>query len=163
MTFKELYKDFLPETPIKGKVGFYPAMTREEYSALPLPMRCATWDENIEAVIFDTYFTDYGASARVAVHPEYAFKCLFRHSETDTQLYSVCAVRTRDGKEFFAKWYQDTTSGAFEIVNGSGRAVGTQGGFKGHIPACCYKDKSGEWKLSFGASSKPGTIARTSL
>ena len=89
MTNKELCKDFLPETPIKGRIGYYPSMTAEEYRALPLPMRCATWDADIEAVIFETFFSDYGTRARVAVHPEQAFKCLFRHSETDTQLYSV--------------------------------------------------------------------------
>ena len=95
---EEFYKDFLPETPIAGKRGFYPAMTAEEYKALPLPMKCGTWDARVQYVIFDSFFSDYGFSGKVEVHAENAFKALFKHSETDTQLYSVCAVRFFDGK-----------------------------------------------------------------
>lgn len=43
----ELYAGFLPEAGdvrFEGKRGFYPAMTAEEYRALPLPMKCAPWD-----------------------------------------------------------------------------------------------------------------------
>lgn len=46
----ELYAGFLPEAGdarFEGKRGFYPAMTAEEYRALPLPMKCASpaiWD-----------------------------------------------------------------------------------------------------------------------
>lgn len=163
MTFTEKYKDFLPETPMPGKRGFYPAMTKEEYRALPLPMRCATWDANIEEVIFDVFFADYGAPARVAVHPEYAFKCLFRHSETDTQLYSVCAVRTKDGKKRFAEWNQDTTSGAFAITDGSGHIVGKMGGFRAHVPANCHKTKSGEWVLDCSTPGNNETVTRACL
>lgn len=163
MTNKELCKDFMPETPIERRIGYYPAMTAEEYRALPLPMRCATWDADIEAVIFETFFSDYGTRARVAVHPESAFKCLFRHSDTDTQLYTVCAVRIRGGKEIYAHWLQDTTTGAFEIVNGSGRAVGKMGGFRGHVPACCKKDDNGKWSLDCAAAGNPGTVARSCL
>ena len=96
----ELYAGFLPEAGdarFEGKRGFYPAMTAEEYRALPLPMKCATWDARVQHVIFDSYFRDYELSGKVEVHAENAFKALFRHSETDTQLYSVCAVRLFDG------------------------------------------------------------------
>ena len=115
----ELYAGFLPEAGdarFEGKRGFYPAMTAEEYRALPLPMKCATWDARVQYVIFDSYFRDYELSGKVEVHAENAFKALFRHSETDTQLYSVCAVRLFDGTRIAAKWVQDSVSGAFRIV-----------------------------------------------
>ena len=47
----ELYAGFLPEAGdarFEGKRGFYPAMTAEEYRALPLPMKCATWDARVQ-------------------------------------------------------------------------------------------------------------------
>lgn len=113
----ELYAGFLPEAGdarFEGKRGFYPAMTAEEYRALPLPMKCATWDARVQYVIFDSYFRDYELSGKVEVHAENAFKALFRHSETDTQLYSVCAVRLFDGTRVAAKWVQK----AFEEARG---------------------------------------------
>ncbi len=117
----ELYAGFLPEAGdarFEGKRGFYPAMTAEEYRALPLPMKCATWDARVQYVIFDSYFRDYELSGKVeASYAENAFKALFRHSETDTQLYSVCAVRLFDGTRVAAKWVQDSVSGAFRISN----------------------------------------------
>lgn len=78
---------------------------------------------------------------------ENAFKALFRHSETDTQLYSVCAVRLFDGTRVAAKWVQDSVSGAFRIVTTSGNVLGTQGGFRGHIPENCKKRDDGTWGL----------------
>lgn len=115
----ELYAGFLPEAGdarFEGKRGFYPAMTAEEYRALPLPMKCATWDARVQ-------------------------------SETDTQLYSVCAVRLFDGTRVAAKWVQDSVSGAFRIVTTSGNVLGTQGGFRGHIPENCKKRDDGTWGL----------------
>ena len=146
----ELYAGFLPEAGdarFEGKRGFYPAMTAEEYRALPLPMKCATWDARVQYVIFDSYFRDYELSGKVEVHAENAFKALFRHSETDTQLYSVCAVRLFDGTRIAAKWVQDSVSGAFRIVTTSGNVLGTQGGFRGHIPESCKKRDDGTWGL----------------
>ena len=73
----ELYAGFLPEAGdarFEGKRGFYPAMTAEEYRALPLPMKCATWDARVQYVIFDSYFRDYELSGKVEVHAENAFK-----------------------------------------------------------------------------------------
>lgn len=69
----ELYAGFLPEAGdarFEGKRGFYPAMTAEEYRALPLPMKCATWDARVQYVIFDSYFRDYELSGKVEVHAE---------------------------------------------------------------------------------------------
>lgn len=142
------YKEFLPEVTIEGKRGFYPAMTREEWDAIPLPMKCATWDASVKSVIFDTFFSDYGVKGKVEVYTAEAFKALFRYSESDTQLYSICAVRLRDGKEIAAKWIQDTTSGAFRIITPiSQKTLGTQGGFRGHVPANCKKREDGTWGL----------------
>lgn len=76
----ELYAGFLPEAGdarFEGKRGFYPAMTAEEYRALPLPMKCATWDARVQYVIFDSFFGDYGISGKVEVHAENAFKAAF--------------------------------------------------------------------------------------
>ena len=89
----ELYAGFLPEAGdarFEGKRGFYPAMTAEEYRALPLPMKCATWDARVQYVIFDSYFRDYELS---------------------------------------------------------GNVLGTQGGFRGHIPENCKKRDDGTWGL----------------
>lgn len=158
----EIYKDFLPKEAIEGKRGFYPAMTAEEYRALPLPMKCATWDASVKYVIFDTFFSDYGFSGSVEVHAENAFKALFRYSNSDTQLYSVCAVRLSDGKRVAAKWYQDSISGAFEITTITGKVLGTQGGFRGHIPANCGKNANGEWAL-YPKERAEGKIIRTAL
>ena len=155
-------KEFLPEKPINGKIGFYPAMTAEEYRALPLPMKCATWDARVQYVIFDSYFRDYELSGKVEVHAENAFKALFRHSETDTQLYSVCAVRLFDGTRVAAKWWQDSETGAFKITDLKGNALGTQGGFRGHIPANCKKNSAGEWAL-FPTERKGGELIRTAF
>lgn len=66
-------KEFLPEKPINGKIGFYPAMTMEEWKSLPLPMKCATWSASVKYVIFDTFFSEYGFSGKVEVHAE---KCV---------------------------------------------------------------------------------------
>lgn len=157
----EIYKDFLPEMAIQGKRGFYPSMTAEEYRALPLPMKCGTWDASVQYVIFDTFFADYGLSGNVEVHAENAFKALFRHSGTDTQLYSVCAVRLRDGKRIAAKWLQDSVSGAFQIVTLSGKVLGTQGGFGGHVPENCKRNANGDWGLFPRERTDDGKIIRT--
>lgn len=65
----ELYAGFLPEAGdvrFEGKRGFYPAMTAEEYRALPLPMKCATWDARVQYVIFDSFseITEFPAKSR---------------------------------------------------------------------------------------------------
>lgn len=167
MAEKELYKGLLPENGDKrfdGKRGFYPAMTAEEYRALPLPMKCATWNARVQYVIFDSFFSDYGFSGKVEVHAENAFKALFRHAEDDTQLYSVCAVRLFDGKRIAAKWIQDSISGAFQIVTLSGDVLGTQGGFRGHIPENCKKCADGTWGIfPVDRTADRKTIVRTSL
>ena len=155
-------KEFLPEKPVEGKRGYYPAITDDDYRALPLPMKCATWDASVKYVIFDTFFADYGFSANVEVHAEYAFKALFKLSVHDTQLYSVVAVRLKSGRSVAAKWEQDTQTGAFRIVTLSGKVLGTQGGFRGHIPANCGKDKDGKWAL-YPKSEENGQIVRVAF
>lgn len=39
-------KEFLPEKPINGKIGFYPAMTMEEWKSLPIIE--APWDTEFQ-------------------------------------------------------------------------------------------------------------------
>lgn len=161
MTMKELYKDVTPENPVKGKLGFYPAADPADYRELPLPLRCSVWDAEVEAVIFDTFFSNYGVSAKVEVHPDHAFKCLFASSGGGTQLYSVCAVRLKNGRNIYADWRQDTHSGAFAIFNASGKEIARQGGYQGWIPEECYKDEHGEWYFE-SANREDGKIFRYS-
>ena len=88
----ELYAGFLPEAGdarFEGKRGFYPAMTAEEYRALPLPMKCATWDARVQYVIFDSFFRDYGISGKVEVH-----------AETRSRRFSATAKPTRSYTAF---------------------------------------------------------------
>ena len=51
------------------------------------------------------------------------------------------------GTRVAAKWVQDSVSGAFRIVTTSGNVLGTQGGFRGHIPENCKKRDDGTWGL----------------
>lgn len=144
----ETYKPFLPESSIDGHIGFYPT-TNEEWKTLPLPLRCATWyRSDIESVIFDTWFSNYGIKATVEVHPQDAFKAIFTLSDGGTQLYSIVGVRTKDGKRLGAKWFQDTTSGAFGICFNGGDVIAKQGGYQAHMPGNCYKDENGKWMLT---------------
>lgn len=143
----EQYKPFMPETPIEGRMGFYPC-TQNEWKSLPLPLRCATWfRRDIEAVIFDAWLDNYRFRANVEVHPEYAFKAVFSQSYGGTQLYSIVGIRTTDGKRIGAKWLQDTASGAFAIFAG-GDCIAKQGGYKAHMPEICQEKSGGGWELA---------------
>lgn len=153
----EGYKPFLPETPIQGHIGYYPCGKEEDWYRLPLPLRCATWYEGkIEAIIFDTWLENYKISAKIEVHPQHVFKALFTLSNGDTQLYSVCGIRFKDGKRTFAKWWQDATSGAFAITDLSGHVYGKQGGYKQHFPANVEIKSDGSYNLNYGRC-EPGT------
>lgn len=157
MSKYENYKPFLPEPPIQGHVGYYPCKTVEDWHTLPLPLRCSTWYAgNIEAVIFDTWLDNYKIKARVEVHPQHVFKALFTLSNGGTQLYSVCGIRFSDGTRTFAKWYQDTISGAFAITGNRGRVYGKQGGYQQHIPANVEVREDGTYNLNSG-KAEPGT------
>lgn len=160
----KLNKDFLPEVQIEGRRGFYPVHSPEEWSGLPLPMKCATWEAGVKKVIFDTFLSNYGISARIEVHAEDAFKALFTSCAEGPLLYSICAVRMNDGRECAAKWTQDTETGAYGIFNLSGRLLGRQGGYRGHVPANCYKDETGAWKLDCShTNDENGTVTRCAL
>lgn len=155
--FYEGYKPFLPEIPIQGHVGYYPCKTVADWKALPLPLRCATWYAgNIDSVIFDTWFDNYRIKATVEVHPQHVFKALFTLSNGGTQLYSVCGIRFKDGTQTFAKWYQDTTSGAFAITGAGGHVYGKQGGYQQHFPANVEVNEDGTYSLNLG-KAEPGT------
>jgi len=151
---KEL-SEFLPKTPKEGYRGFYPCANNEEWSQLPLPMKCITWFQNVHYVVFDAWFDNYKIKANVHVHRENAHKALFCSSQGGTQLYSITGVVFEDGRDTFAKWYQDTRTGTFAIYDGSGSLLGKQGGYKGFIPEICYKDENNnEWKLDFCKNGK---------
>lgn len=147
------YKEFLPKELKKGYTGFYPCKTNE-WDKMPLPMKCATWFDNVEYVIFDVYLSDFKISSKIEIHRDNAFKALFCISEKDPTLYSVIGVRFADGKKTFAKWYQDTKSGSYSITGINGHVYGVQGGYKCHIPKNCYKDNNNDWKLEYVSNDK---------
>ena len=140
--------DGMPATPKEGYRGFYPVDSVKEWRTLPLPLQCSTWftlsgKYQVEAVIFDAWFSNYNISAHVEVHPSHVFKALFtsyaNNKEQGTQLYSVVAVRWTDGTKSWAKWYQDSMTGAFAITTIAGDMLGMQGGYRGHLPMNCYR------------------------
>jgi len=141
--------EFLPAIPKEGYRGFYP-VTEDEWHKLPLPMRCSTWDSRVAGVIFDVWFDNYKIKGYAELHPQNVFKALYMKSnclnDHSVLLYSVVYVRWHDGSKSFAKWYQDTETGAFTITTISNDTLGTQGGFRGHVPANCRKE-DGKWGL----------------
>jgi len=158
--FNENIREFLPEQQKEGYRGFYPC-TEKEWSDLPLPMRCSTWNPKVKAVIFEVWFDNYKISADVHVHPQNVFKALFCSSEGKTQLYTVKAVEWEGGGWTFAKWMQDTTTGAFAIYTISGNLVGRQGGYGGFVPENCYKNDADEWRLNSGYDRANGICQAT--
>lgn len=139
-------QEFLPEQPKEGYRGFYPC-TEEEWHKLPLPMRCSTWDPKVKAVVFKAWFDNCKMMADVHVHPQNVFKALFCKSQGGTKLYTVKAVEWESGGRTFAKWMQDTTTGAYAIYTISGELIGRQGGYGGFAPENCYKNDAGKWQL----------------
>jgi hypothetical protein len=145
-------KMFLPEVTKEGHVGFYPTKP-EEWKELPLPMQCSTsYPVNgnyIVGVIFNVWFDEYGMKAKVELHPENVFKALWCAAYSKPTFHEVSQVRWADGTVSFAKWYQDTKTGAYEITVGcNGTKVLVQGGYLGHIPSNCVLEESGEWGMN---------------
>jgi len=145
--FNENLREFLPEQPKEGYRGFYPCIEKE-WTDLPLPMRCSTWDPKVKAVIFDAWFDNYKIRANVHVHPQHVFKAMFCLSQDNVQLYSITAVEWEGGGQTFAKWLQDTVTGCCAVYTIAGGLLARQGGYQGHVPENCYKDESGDWKLN---------------
>lgn len=149
--------EFMPKEEKKGYRGYYP-VKGDEWQQLPLPMRIGKWMPEVEAVIFDCWFSNYGVRTKVEVHPQNVFKCLFSSSEGGEQLYSISGVRFKRGYETFvsfAKWYQDSYNGTFCIVDGSGRQVGVMGGYNGYMPENVYKDDEGKWMFDCSKPQQP--------
>lgn len=138
-------------------------MNIDKWRALPLPLKCATWDASILSVIFNARFDNYGFNARVEVHPEYVIKALFMNRGSGTMLYTVCGLRMENGREYGANWRQDVETGAYCIFTSEGHRAGTQGGYLGHVPANCIQKDTGEWVLSSTQGKGDGTVTRYML
>ena len=155
-----IYDGMLPEKEIKGKLGFYPVTSKEEWESLPALYKVMDWEpvkdpfdggklKAVKNVIFDVvYMEPYGIRATVSVHPQEIQSILFcLHKEKDCQLYTIREVELEGGLRLGAHWLQDTTTGAFAIVlNGGGSTVARQGGYMGYIPGRIKKTELGKFE-----------------
>jgi len=161
---EKLYKDMLPKAEKKGKLGYYPVTSKQEWEDLPDLYKTMEWEpirdphsnklRAVKSVIFHVpHMEPYGISANVAVHPENVHKILFcNFPDPDCQLYSITAVELEGGTRLGAKWLQDSISGAFAVVVGKGTYVGRQGGFRGFIPdhIKCLEDGTFKFDFKYG-------------
>ena len=145
----EMFKKFLPKEAIKGRIGYYPVMSDEEWESIPVVYRAMEWfpievynsdykrkeTAVVEFVEFDTWVEPYNVRATVKVHREDIPKILFRsYAKKDCQLYTICGVYFSNGVHVGAKWLQDSRTGAFGVY-AYGHYVGKQGGFQGYVPS----------------------------
>ena len=155
------YDNMLPAEPIKGKLGYYPVKTKEEWDELPAIYKAMDWFpakdyrnkgelSAVKSVIFDVvYMTPYKISAKVSVHRQEIQKILFcSYGDTQCHLYSVGGVELESGTVLRAKWLQDTTTGAYSIV-ANGVTVAKQGGFGGYIPKGIEVTEDGGFKYNW--------------
>ena len=150
-----MYDGFLPKEQQKGKRGYYPVTTAEEWDALPKVYKAMEWfpvevyntylgrkeTTVAEYVEFDVvYMMPYRIHATVKVHIQEVQKILFcSFDDPQCQLYTVSGVVFSNGERWGAKWMQDTKTGSFAIYAG-GKLVGKQGGYLGFIP--CQIEKT---------------------
>ncbi len=156
-----MYDNMLPKKPINGHRGYYPACSAEEWGNLPniykamewFPVETYDWklkkkEQTIpEYVVFDVvYMMPYGIRASVKVHVQEVQSILFSlHEKKDCHLYSISHVIFANGEKWWAEWRQDSITGAFGVY-ASGKCVGIQGGYMGHIPSNMTLLENGEWK-----------------
>ena len=165
-----MYSKFLPKKAIEGKCGYYPVASREEWEELPAVYKAMEWfpmqinrygyGGNVimektfpKNVIFDCpHIEPYGVSGKVSVHRERVQKILFcLFGRSDCHLYTVCEVEFENGVRRYAKWYQDSRTGAYAIYCGS-TCVAKQGGFQAHVPAIIEETEEGfEYKQGYNA------------
>ena len=153
-----IYEGMLPKEEIKGHRGYYPVCNAEEWEKLPKVYKAMDWmpvevyntrynhkeTTVAEYVEFDVcYLEPYRIHATVKVHVQEVQKILFcLYEDTQCHLYSVSGVVFANGERWGAKWLQDTRTGAFAI-QASGKIVGMQGGFYGHIPCQIERTEDG--------------------
>lgn len=154
----KFYDGFLPKEPKPGKTGYYPVTNAKEWDELPEVYKAMEWfpvevyNPGIKAkemtvaeyVEFDVvHLLPYKVRATVRVHVQDVQKILFCHfKDPQCHLYSVSGVVFANGVRWHAKWFQDTTTGAFAIYAG-GKSVGTQGGYMEFIPCQIEKTENG--------------------
>ena len=152
---------FLPKEAIKGHRGYYPVCNKAEWDALPDVYKSMTWyptkvynrslhREELtipEYVEFDVVFYDpYKVRGTFRVHVQEVQKILFCSVDSDLLLYSICGVVFANGERWGAEWKQDTRTGAFAVY-ASGKMIGQQGGFLGHVPEDIEETEDGfKWK-----------------
>ena len=152
----ELFKKFLPEKAIEGKIGYYPVMNDEEWEKLPAVYKAMEWfpvevyntalkrNETtvVEYVYFDMFLTTYQMSVKVRVHRQEVPKLLFRsYRDNECLFYTICDVEFANGQRLPAKWLQDSRTGAFGVF--CGKCVGKQGGFQGYVPSNIEETEDG--------------------
>ncbi len=160
------YDDMLPPKPLPGHLGYYPVCNKAEWENLPDLYKVMDWfpakdhrNQNqlkaVKSVTFDVnYMMPYGIGAKVSVHPSDVHTVLFcNHDKPDCLLYSVCGIELEGGTHLYAKWLQDSVSGAFAIY-AAGTFVGIQGGFRGYIPERIQKQQDGRFKFNFEVQPK---------
>ncbi len=167
-----MYDGFLPKDYAgeyqKGKRGYYPVCSAEEWDKLPAVYKAMEWfpievyNERtkakettvVEYVEFNVvYMMPYRVSATVRVHVQEVQKILFcLFEDTPCHLYTISGVVFANGERYGAKWLQDATTGAFAVY-ADGHCVGMQGGYRGFIPCQIERKEDGSWKW---AGYKPG-------
>lgn len=166
----KLYEGMLPSEHINGKSGFYPVTSAEEWDNLPNVYKAMEWfpisvyndrhkrrEETVaEYIEFDViYMEPYKIRATVRVHVQEVQKILFcLYNNKECHLYTISGVVFANGERWPAEWKQDAKTGAFAVY-ASGRVIGKQGGFFGHIPANIEKTENGfRWNSNYKSESR---------
>lgn len=152
---------FLPKEPIKGHRGYYPVCNKAEWDALPAVYKAMEWypvdvynpylhrnEKTIpEYIEFEVIFLDaYKTRGIFRVHVQEVQKILFCSVDSDIHLHSICGVVFANGERWGAEWKQDSKTGAFAVY-ASGKLIGMQGGYLGHIPSNIEETEDGfKWK-----------------
>lgn len=149
--------DFLPAEAKKGYRGFYPHPI-SEWSDLPLPLRCFTFDPCVAYIEVDLYI-GCGRFVIARLTPEECIRTLFCQTHDDRKNQNptihLRKVVRHDGQTIWCSWRQDPSTGAYCIVGNSGVRFVVQGGFDRHLPANCYRPEAGssahkagyEWQI----------------
>ena len=153
-----MYENMMPKNLKKGKRGFYPVTTAEEWEELPAVYKAMEWfpvevynlsykrkERTVaEYIEFEVpYMEPYGIRATVKVHVQEVQKILFcYHEDASCFLHSICGVVFANGERWGAKWEQDRKTGAYAVY-ASGKLIGKQGGYLGYIPTNIEKTEDG--------------------
>ena len=173
-----LRKKMMPEEPIKGKRGYYPVCSKEEWDQLPDLYKVVTWfpysriynertkgieESRPRSVIFNTKYEHYdGCSCDIMVPIESAVKihmCLHR-SDSIFSGASLTGVQFENGVSYAAERMQDSRTGSM-IIYCFGKRLAMQGGCMGYIPeGVTYEEEKGAWLFDEQSAPKGITFAK---